>query len=388
MKITFEKDILINALTPLMGVVSSKNTIAAISGVLFTSEGKDSCTLCAYDLEKGIKTSLSCVVEQEGSYILNAQKFFQIVRSLSDSSLTVYINEKNVVKITSGRSEFELHALNGSDFPNIPELGGENGFNIKQGLLRTMIAKTIFCVSQNDSKPAFNGVFFKIDEEKFTVVSSDRFSLAFCDMKVKIKNINGSGKLEAGFIIPGKALSEIMKLLTEPEEELTVYISRKHSVFKIGKYIFFTRLIDSEYIDYERFIPKESPIIVNIDSDDFVSSLERAALVTEDKELGQKKSILRCVFEGNLFKIYTESVNGRFYDEIPVGKSGEDITIYFSCKRLLDALRSSGVERLKVTLNTPLMGIKIEPASPEKEFGNGHFMFLVLPIMPPKNNDL
>lgn len=388
MKITFEKDLLLTTLAPVLGAVSSRNTMPTIAGILFKTVDETTCALYAYDLEKGIKTTISCVVEREGSFILNANKFVSIVRSLPDDSLTVDINEKNLVRITSGRSEFGLHALKGSDFPNLPELGGDNPFLIKQKLLRSLIGKTLFSAAQGDAKAIFNGVYFKTDTDSLTAVSSDRFTLSVCRMNAEIRNRDNGEEIHKEFIIPAKTLSEVYKLLDDTDDEATVFINRKHTVFMIGNYILFSRLIDGEYIDYERFMPKESKTFVSLDTAEFAQTLERAALVTEDRELGQKKSILRCSFEPTVVKLSTESVSGRFLDEVFCQKTGDDLVIFFTCKRLLDAVRATNVERLHLDLNTNLTGMVLTPAEPEKEFPDGEFRILVLPVRPPQDGEI
>ncbi|MBE6564781.1 MAG: DNA polymerase III subunit beta [Ruminococcaceae bacterium] len=386
MKITFEKAVLLDRLAPVMGAVSTRNTIATISGILFTTVDENTCSAVAYDLEKGIRTTIPCRVEREGSYILNANKFTQIVRSLSDEELTVDIDDKNIVSITSGRSQFGLHALKGRDFPSMPELGGDHPFPVKQKHLRAMIGKTLFSVAQNDVKPTLNGLYLEANDEKITAASTDHFVLSVCSMNCSAKDMNDGSSINKSLILPGKTVAELYRMLEDSDEEAIVYFNRKHAVFKMGDYILFSRLIEGDYIEYEKFLPKEAATTVHVDSDYLISVLERAALVTEDRELGQKKSILRCDFEGSQLKISTQSNSGRFYDDLPIRKEGKDITIFFSCKRLLEAVRACSMEKLKLSLNTNLMGMVLSPANPDEDFKDGAFTIMVLPVRPPEEN--
>ena len=179
------------------------------------------------------------------------------------------------------------------------------------------------------------------------------------------------------FIIPGKTLIELMKLLNDTDDTVSIRLTRKYVIFILNNVIFFSRLIENEYIDYKRFLPKSAKTYVTIDCESFLVALERASLVTEDKTMGQAKPTLRCNFEDDMLKLSSVSVSGKLYDEIFTQKSGDDIMIGFNCRYLLEALRSCDSEKLKLSLTSPLMGMTIEPAEPMED---GSFTFLVLPV--------
>lgn len=376
MKVIFNRNELISAITPAMGVVSSKNTLAAIEGILITTTGNDGCILSAFDLEKGMRTTVPAKVLEPGNFIINANKLNQIIRTMPEGDLTIEVNERNITKISGGRSSFELHALNGEDFPNMPELNIDTGFRLKQGQLRNMITRTAFAVAVNHTKPALNGSLFKIENDRITVVSCDGNRLAVKKKRCDCEKIN-TEEISAKFILPGKSLTELTKLLSDGEDTVSIKIGRKHVIFYINGFFFFTRVIEEEYVDYERYIPSSSKIFVGIECDPFIRSLERASLVTEDRTMGQAKSTLICHFEGNLLKIRSNSVTGSVYDEIPITKEGEDLEIGFNCRYLLDALRSCDSDCLRLSLTSSLMSMIICPA---EEDPDDTFLFLALPV--------
>jgi len=377
MKIKVDKSVLLSAVTPAMGSISTKNTIAAIEGILVKADADGNCTLTAYDLEKGFRTTIPAEVEEEGSYIINANKLNQILRTFPEEKISIDIDERNTTKIKCGRSVFELHALNGEDFPNLPELTGENGFSVKQSELKSMISQILFAVAQNDQRPALNGAYFEIENDIIKIVSCDGNRLALRKKKCDIEHKNAEESISSSFIVPGKTLTELLKLLDDGDDTVNIILTRKHVIFVIGDILFFSRLIDSEYIDYDRFIPKSNKITVSISCDDMITSLERASLVTEDRSMGQTKSPLRCKFEGNLLKISSVSVTGRINDEVVCTKDGDDIEIGFNCRYLLDALKSCDKESIKLSLSTPLMSMLIEPTDNDPD---DTFVFLVLPV--------
>ncbi len=377
MKAIFDKSALLAAVTPALGSVSTKNTIAAVEGILIKADKSGTCTLTTYDLEKGYRTTVPAEVEREGCYIVSANKFSQILRTFPEGQITVDIDARNITRISCGRSLFELHALSGEDFPNLPELAGDSSFTINQQEFKDMISQILFAVAQNDQRPALNGAYFEIDGENIKVVSCDANRLALVKRRCDIVHKEETEMVHSSFIVPGKTLNELMKLLDSPEDTVNIQLTRKHVIFVIGNEIFFSRLIDSEYIDYDRLIPKTNKIHVTLNCEDMISSLERAALVTEDRTMGQTKSPLRCRFEDNVLKVSSASVTGRINDEVACVKDGEDIEIGFNCRYLLDALRSCDAEDIKLSLSSPLMSMLIEP---KDENEDNTFLFMVLPV--------
>jgi len=377
MKITFDKSILLSAAIPSSGFASGKNTIAATEGILFRTVGTDACELSAYDLEKGMKTSVPCVVEQDGCGIINCARFIQIIRAMPEGALTVEIDETSYrAKITGGQAVFELQALNGRDFPDLPELRGDRGFTIKQSALRTILQKTQFAIAVNSVRPELNGLNLKVKNGVLTAVACDGSRLSLVSEKSDIVSV-GTSELDFDIIVPGRAINELMRFVADSDEEMKINVARKHIIFFIGNFILFTRLIDAQYVDYERFIPKAPKIFVNTDAAELTSALERAMLVTEEKQQGQVKSPVICVFEEGTLTVSSSSITGRVNDVIPVEQDGETIEIGFNCRFLYDAMKVCDCERVKLSMTSPLMGMTIEPADEDSE---NRFLLLVLPV--------
>jgi DNA polymerase-3 subunit beta len=179
-------------------------------------------------------------------------------------------------------------------------------------------------------------------------------------------------------IIPGKSLAELMKMLSDEEDELmTIKPAKKHIVFVIGDLIFFTRLIDMKYIDYNRVIQDDLPIRVRIGRSYFMECLERAALVSEKRSASAAKSCLRLKFEGNLLKLSSTSLSGQISDELVCEKEGADLEIGFSCRYLLDILRAVDGEEVVLCLRGPRNAMIVRPA---EEDGEKDQLYMVLPV--------
>lgn len=384
MKFIFEKSQLNHAVTPAMGSVSNKATIPAIEGILFTAKNNNECEIVAYDLEKGFKTVIPCEIqlsdENKRSFVLNANKINQIIKTMPDGQITIEVNEKLVCKIYSGKSEFELHALEGSEFPDLPELSGDVGFTISQAILADMIRQTQFAIAVNDPRVALNGLYFIIKGTTIKIVSCDGNRLAIREQVCEVGNLNTeNGELELSFIIPGKTITELMRLVDTKDEEnnVKILVGRKHVIFAFEDFFFLSRLIEGEYVEYERFIPKANKTYVKLNRDRLIQSLERASLVTEDRIMGQVKSPVKLTFGDDLLKITTSSIAGRVYDEVAIEMEGDDLIIGFNCRYLLDALRSTDVDDIKISMSSPLMSMIIESVEPVE---NEYFLFLVTPV--------
>ena len=184
--------------------------------------------------------------------------------------------------------------------------------------------------------------------------------------------------------MPGKTLSELSKILSADEnKEVVLSFGRKHVIFRMEESIFFSRLIDGEYIDYKRVIPKNNNIKVLLDRQELLECLERVALVTDDKSVGQIMGFVKCVFEGDTLKVSSASSVSSVSDQMEIEKEGEDITIGFNCRFLMEALRAISDEKIYLSLGTPFMSMVIE-ADPKKDEGDeekdGKYLYMVCPV--------
>ena len=373
MKIIFEKNILNTVLTAAMSAVSTKNIIPATSGILVTTMGKENVNITAYDLEKGITTTVPANVIEEGEYVINAIRLNQIVKTLPDNDVTIEVDEKCMTKITSGRSEFSMPALPGSDFPSTPTVDTGKELTIPQSVMRNMISRTIFAVAQTDQRPVYCGVYFEVKGSKIVAVSCDSFRLANNEMECEIKK-NEEANEDMSFIVPGKTLIELMKFLNDSEDEVVnIRVGGKHALFNVGDFTFFTRLLEGQYIEYNRYIPKDNTIIVKVNTEEIQDSLERAALISEEKS--QVRNFVKCNFTDDTLVITANAVSGNVYDEVQIEKTGDDLEIAFTCRYLLEALRVCNVEKIKLSMSGPLRAMVIEPAEEDKS----KFLFVTLP---------
>lgn len=376
MKVIFEKEKLLQIVSYACSVASVRRENAALNCVRLKTISSDTCRVSAFDGEKGYDAVLQCVVTEEGSCLINAVKFLNIIRNMP-SDIKIECDERLFAVITSERSKFEIQCLDAKLFPNTPELTGKYSLLINQGELKEMISQTLFAVDDNNARLQLNGAYFIIKDDSVKIVALDglRFAQRFRTCEIENKNEDNS-YLDLRFILPKKALVEVLKILNAPEEKVSIVKARKHVLFCIDNMIFYARQIDGDYIDYERFIPKNLPINVYVNPASVRDSLERALLITEDKEAGKLKSHVKLSFEDNLLKISSISTYSKVYDEIITQKTGEDIEIGFNCKLLFESFRALDADRVKIGLSTPLSAMLITP----EDDNDTSFSYFVFPI--------
>lgn len=149
MKITFQKEMLLLCIQRSLGCVSSEKTYGAIEGILLSSVGSDKCMICAYDLEKGVKTTIDAKVHEGGAAVINGAKLASVVKFMP-SDITIETGDGNFATISSGRSKFQLHYLPGEEFPQIPEFSPERSFTVTQSKIKSMINRTAFAISHDE----------------------------------------------------------------------------------------------------------------------------------------------------------------------------------------------------------------------------------------------
>ena len=379
MKIIFDRQKISNDIAPLMCAVSGKAVLTAIEGILIEAKKPDICIMTTYDLEKGVKITTEATVLEEGTYIINAQKFFQTLKVMNSDEVTLTVDSKLSACIESGKSSYKMSALNASDFPEIPKLKSSMSFTLKESVLREMISQTTYAMGVNDQRAILNGTYFVIREETMMLVSCDSFKLAKCTRKTEIENKSDDGdRLSYNFIVPIKTVNELYKLLSDDEDAVTrLYYTRKYIIFEIGNIIFFSRLIDGQYIDYDRIIIKNHPIKITLDRIELLSALERAALVTEERIAGNTRSHVRLDINGDIMAISANSAIGSTYDEVEIDHEGGDMFIAFNNRFLIDSVRACRGEKTVISLSSALTSINIEPETNEE---GGEDIFMLLPV--------
>lgn len=367
MKFNCDKSLLSEAINNVIPAVSSKSTLIALEGILLKCEN-NSLSLTGYNLELGITKSIEIEEKISGSIILNASLLSNIINKMPDGKISFETDEKLLTIIKSHDVEFTILGLNSEEYPDMPSISSDNEFEIPHFILRKMISQTLFSVSQSDQNPIHTGSLFNIEDGVLNIVSVDGYRLAMRKEKI---NVNDKFK----FVVPGKTLGEIVKLLTrlsidDDEEKVRINVSNKHINFLINGYCFISRLLEGEFLDYKNAIPKESQTTVTIETKYFLDSINRASIIINERA----KSPIKCSFEENSIKLFCETAIGKINDNIDAEINGPDVKIGFNNKYMADALKATECDKVNIQINGPISPMKITPIDDDS------FLFLVLPV--------
>ena len=364
MKFSCEKALLQAAISTTSRAVSPKSSIPALEGILL--EAGSDLRLTGYNLETGIRTIVPADIREEGTLVLGARLFGEIVRKLPDDIVT-FQSENYMVNIKCGMSEFNILGTDPEEFPELPTVEYQNSLILPQSRLKAMISQTLFAVSDNESRPIHTGSLFEVDSEGLTIVSVDGYRLALRHESIDKKD----GAETFSFVVPGAALSEVEKICSDVDEPASVTQGARHVMFKVGDTMLVSRRLEGEFLAYRQAIPRNNTIHVEGDTRALLSSIDRVSLIISDK----LKSPLRCVFDSNLLKISTKTAIGDAYDECPLSGDGGGLEIGFNNKYLMDALKAAPADKVRLELTTGVSPCVILPTE-----GEENFLYMVLPV--------
>lgn len=342
--------------------VSPKSTLPALEGILVTA-GAGTLTLVGYNLELGITSTLPARVEEEGQVVIPSKLFSEIVRKTASDEIQISCDQRFLVEIKGGVSEFTILGMSGMEFPELPTVGDGEATSLPQNKLRSMVDQTLFAVAQNDAKPVHTGCLFLLEEDQATVVAVDGFRLA-------LRREPAKAPQTMRFVVPGKSLNELLKLLGDDDSGVELQVSKKHILFTIGETSIVSRLLEGEFLDYNAAIPKDCSTTVKVSTRGLVSSIERTSLLISDR----LKSPLRVVFDQGLVRMSCSTTIGKAYDECECQSQGPQVEMGFNNRYLMDALKNSEADMVKLEISGPLSPMKVVPLEGDS------FLFLVLPM--------
>lgn len=366
MKIHISREALSEGINIVQKAVAARTASPILECILLCAETKH-ITLTANNLELGIESApMEAVVEAPGLLALNARLFSEIIKKVQGETVTIENDEKFVTKITCGSSEFKIMGYDGATFPGLPEIEKQNPYILDQNVFRNMIRQTIFSISQDEIKPVLTGELLEIGENKLNLVSVDGYRISYREASMT----TGESALSA--IVPGKALLELSRLLSnEDGESLSVYFTERHVLFDFGNAILVSRLIEGDYIKYRQSFGTDFSTILIADRNDLIQAIERATIISMD----MRKNPVKLKMENNRLFITSNTEIGTTYEEMQVELDGSDLVISFNPRYLLEALKAIDDERVKLQFSTalsPLVITSIEAGS--------SYLYLILPL--------
>jgi len=366
MKFTCSAQTLSEACQNVQRAISGKTTIPALEGIYIRAL-PGVLELTGYDLEVGIQTRIEATVKEEGSIVLNAKVFCEILRKLPSDTLEIECDSRYLASITAGESRYRINGMGAEEYPELPSITGGVPLPLPLGTLRDMIRQTIFAVAINpDTKPIHTGVKFELRTGELRLAAIDGFRLA-----VRREVIQYDGD-DLDFVVPPKALGELMKFAGENTDEVSVAVGRRHIVFDVGNYHMVSRLLDGEFMQYNAAIPTGFKTQATAETRTLIGAIERISLIITEKI----RSPIRCDVNPNEGRLEFSCATGvgTARDSVAAQITGETFEVGFNNRFLLDALRASDTDQVRVHFNGAVQPVVILP--PEGEA----FLFMVLPV--------
>jgi len=363
MNISCDKNILADAVGIVQRAVSTRSNAPVLEGILLEA-ASGRIKLSGNDTELAIENEIGANVNIEGSIVINARMFGDIIRKLDGDTVYIITDDECNIQIKCGKAEFELTGIPGSEFPEIKSIVRDSELTIKDEILKNMIKQTIYAAGTDENRIIFTGALFEKRDDTLFIVAVDGYRLA-----LRKEKINGGGDLLC--IIPAKALNEIMKILKEEDKDIKISIGENKVMFEMEYGRVISRIIEGEFMNYNQIIPKGNSIKVNVKTHMLCDAVERAALIVENE--GAKYPVKLNV---GVDKVYVSCIAraGKMHDNIDAETTGGELEIGFNCKYLLDALKNCDEESITAEFNTSQSPCVIRPNK-----GDG-FVFLVLPV--------
>jgi len=368
MKIVCYKENILKALNSVVKGVASKTTMPILEGILIQTNDNE-IKLTTYDLEIGIEYIMECEVIEQGSTVVNAIMFSEIIRKLPDTEINITLNSNNLLEIECEGALYKLTTMKPEEFPELPKIEIENSIDLEQNMLKNMIRRTIFAVSSEENRPIFTGCLFEVENNKLNVVAVDGFRLALRSIYLQTKVNNFKA------VIPGKTLNEINKILLDSFDHIKIGISKNQALFEMENCKIVTRLLEGEFLDYERVIPKNWETRIRVNKKELQECFERVSLISMSSIEKERKYPVKVSVEIGKIVISCKNQAGDAKEEIFLSSEGKNLEVGFNPKYFLDALKAIDDEEVFVEF-----GSSLSPSIVKSVEDTGDYVYMILPI--------
>lgn len=367
MKIICYKDNILKAINSVVKGVASKTTMPILEGILIQTNDNE-IKLTTYDLEIGIEYIIECEVKEQGSTVVNAIMFSEIIRKLPNSEISITLNNKNLLEIECEGALYKLATMKPEEFPELPKIEVENSIEIEQNTLKNMIRKTIFAVSNEETRPIFTGSLFEIKNNILNIVAIDGFRLALRSFELhnSVKDFSA--------VIPGKTLNEVNKILEDSFDLVTMGVSKNQALFQMEKCKIVTRIIDGEFLNYKNVIPNNWETRIKVNKSDIQNCFERISLISSSTIEKEKKYPVKVNIEIGKILISCTNQTGDAKEELFIATEGKNLEVGFNPKYFLDSLKAIEDEDVYIEFGSNISPCLI------KGIENKNYIYMILPI--------
>lgn len=365
MKFTVEREALLETVSRLQKVVGAKTSMPVLEGILISAE-QGKITLAAYNLEMGMKKELYAKCDEEGDIVINAKLLSEILRRMNGIQVEIEADSRLMCHIKSGEAVFDIMGMAASDFPEMPSVADGTRLSVEGELLCDMVRGTIFAVAQTEgTRPILTGLNISVREGILQLVAIDGYRLAIRRQKVEMDS-------DIEFVVSGRALNEAVKLVSEETENVEITVGGRLISFFIDGYVFISRLLEGEFVNYEKIIPTEFVQRIRVSSHDIINTVERVSLLISETFT----TPVRCIFSEDNTVFSCATSMGRATETFAAELEGEPFEIGLNSRYLLEALRACDSEKVQIRFNGSNSGVLILSNNDE----DNDFLYLIMPM--------
>ncbi|MBQ7105346.1 MAG: DNA polymerase III subunit beta [Bacilli bacterium] len=337
MKLTIKKDLLLENLNKVSKAISTKNLIPILAGIKFELK-EEGLTLTASDNDITIQTFIpvnneEMTIEKEGIIIIQGKYILDIVRKLPDEFINIEVIDDLKILISTQNSEFNLNGISQNEYPKINLELKENFVLINNRVFKNIINQTSFATSNDESRQILTGINFKINGNIMECNATDSYRLAR-----KVITLSTASEENYNVVIPSKNVIEFSRILNDNDNDIEVHIFNNKILFKYDNIVFQSRLISGSYPNTSNLFPNESILKVTVDLNDLYNVIDRASILTSDKE---KNIVTLETVDNTLYMRSSSAEIGRVEEKMAISKDNdENIKISFSARYMMEALKS------------------------------------------------
>ena len=335
LEITVSRAELLRELTAAQSVVERKTTIPILSNFLFEAVD-DKLTITATDLDQSVRTSCAAKVKKSGACTIPARKLFDYIKLLPEGDISIKLMDNHWVQIRAGRSNTKMVGMARANFPVVAEFPASGAVKIGASSLRNMIAKTIFSISNEESRYTLNGALLVLKAESMAMVATDGHRLAHSEKLGEVlEGVTGEKKT----LIPRKALSELSSLLNTTEAETLEFADDEQTLFfRVGGRVLTSRKLTGQFPNYEAVLPRDNNKFVIVRAEDLMGSILRVAQFADERS-----GAIKIRLEQNELKLSSSSTDtGESEDTIETPYNYDPLVVGFNSQYLVDFLKAIG----------------------------------------------
>jgi DNA polymerase III subunit beta len=369
MEITVNKSDLLKELTATQGVVERKTTIPILSNFLFEA-AEDKLAITATDLDLSLRTSCAAKVKKEGSCTIPARKLYDYVKLLPEGEISIKLLENHWVQIRSGRSNTKMVGMARANFPSLPIFPEGPAYKIPAGVLRNLIARTIFAISNEESRYTLNGALMVIKADSIIMVATDGHRLAHIETGgAKFPSVGGELKT----LVPKKAMAELNSLLGSSDIEAVDFAKDDSTLFfRVGDRLLTSRQLTGQFPNYEAVLPRDNNTSVTVRCADIASAIQRVAQFADERS-----GAIRLKLEKDEIRISSSSTEaGESEDSIETSYKADPLVIGFNSQYLLDFLKASTGGEVRLEFKDPQSAGQMRP----EEGDDYKYRYVVMPM--------